>query len=115
MLICNSTSSRLKRRIARSPEGHWYSSIAAVMGDFMGNDQMVLCVDRCLCVVAHHGCTPGAVGGHGPRIGVCLGDLLIVQGLPLRLDDLKLLQALAHLLDLALQSLGLGMDLNWLG
>jgi hypothetical protein len=55
------------------------------------------------------------VGGHGPRVGVCLGDLFIGQRLQLRLDNLKLLQALAHLLDLALQSLGLGLDINWLG
>ena len=81
----------------------------------MGDDQMVLCVHRCLHVVAHHGRSLGAVGGHGSCVRVRLGDLPIGHHLQLRLDDLKVLQALAHLLDLALQTLGLGLHLNWLG
>lgn len=71
---------------------------------------MVLGIHSCLHVVAHHGRSFDAVGGHGACIWVCLGDLPLAQ-LPLRLDHLQALQPQAHLLDLFMYSFGLSLHL----
>ena len=75
----------------------------------MGDDQMVLGLDRDLHIVTDH---PGAApaGGHRARVRIGEGDLLVGGGQHLRLDHGETVHLLAELGDLLLQPRRLGCE-----
>ena len=65
----------------------------ADIGDLMGDDEVVLGVDRNLDVVTDHSRAP-ATGRHGPGIRIGQGDLLVRRFLQLGFDAVQLFHLL---------------------
>ena len=71
-------------------------TVMADVGDFMGDDEVVLGVDGSLDVVTDHPSAPAA-GGHRPGIRVSKGDLLVRRFLQLGFNGFKFLHLLFQL------------------